>query len=287
MLDDFKKIGNILDTNSFSDRHIGRLLEKYYKALDNLSNKEDYYIIYGIPYYIPNNTSIGVSFSGGGDSTILLYTICKIIQEFNLNVKVYPITVIRHWDTAEWNEINKRKLYAHFKDLFNDIIESHIIGFMPSEFEFTPLERILSRCKTKLKYQHLVNIHAKADIYYFNEFTAWAERSYKLDMIFSGTTENPPRDANIPHSPNFRNRNLNVMMLSSEYFIGHLKDGLPFKCFDKSATYAQYKNFNIEDIYMQTQSCEIELGGCGDIENCFHCAERKWSEDNSSKFERK
>jgi tRNA(Ile)-lysidine synthase TilS/MesJ len=78
---------------------------------------------------------IGVNLSGGADSALLTYLLCKIIVDNKLDTKIDVITYQRCWETRPWQGHVSRKVYAWFLDNFADIINDRHTAYIPPEIE--------------------------------------------------------------------------------------------------------------------------------------------------------
>lgn len=226
---------------------------------------------------------LGIAFSGGVDSTLLLYILCKIIKDSNLMTKVYPITMIRFNETKPWLEKISTEVHAYLKNMFPGIIEDQSFGFIPTEFELIKVSNLKSE-----KYNRMCNAEkTTCDAMLTYEYLEYFSRKHKLDYIYDGTTTNPPTDIN--NSPQFRELSATGFKLVEAVTSTRIS---PFRFIFKDWVIAQYHNFGIEELFNITRSCQVDMvdlkmekwsdgdpypGECG---NCFFCVEKKWGKEN-------
>lgn len=235
----------------------------------------------------PSHENIGVMFSAGADSTILLYILCKIIQEFGYSTKIVPITVVRFWETQKWAPAAKKRVYDYLKSQFPNIIQEQQWGFIPIAYELTPIGRLVFDPSERGRYNQLIG-KANTDVYFFHSYREFIVDTQKLSAVYDATTTNPI-DQELPASPKFRD--VKELKWPYSYFelITQLRNYQlisPFKLIEKTWPMAQFDNFDLDDLKNLTRSCvEVDNAddGCGRLE-CFHCSERKWANENRSVF---
>jgi hypothetical protein len=246
----------------------------------------DYVTVNGLPIHFNTNfKNVGINFSGGADSTMLMYMLAKIIEHLKCDTKLVPLSVIRFSDTSDFSEVVKEKIHAYLSNLFPSIIQPVVWGFIPTPFENTPIKNLtILDNKSKREFQNLIDVNATSDVLYFRYFNNWVSKKYLLNAIYDGTTTNPAYAKDIPNSPKFRQAterlfNFSPSIFKNEFF-KNLTSILPFERVEKSWVTAQYSNFDLEELFDMTESCPVTKGGCNELNNCFHCAERNWSIEN-------
>lgn len=264
----------------------------------HLKEDADVIEVNGLPIYFNMSFKrIGINFSAGADSTILLFILAKIIKEFNLNIEIYPITVTRYYkdkdyldEGRDYLEVAKEKTLKYLQEMFPNIIKDSIWQFLPESFEITPIENL--RLKDREKFSHLFG-KAHADVYFFVCLNDYLIKKHRLEALYNGTTTNPV-GLELEWAPKFRNedvKDIEHLMISIERLNKkeEIKNGqifLPFGFIEKHWIMAQYDNFDLLDLKSLTRSC-VEVddsdGGCGRL-NCFHCNERKWGNENKGMF---
>jgi hypothetical protein len=233
----------------------------------------------------PEWKRIGVNLSGGADSCLLTYLLCKIIKDNKLETKVDVITYQRCWETRPWQGYVSEEVFNQLYFLFPDIIGNRHTTFIPPELEHGVIGPIVDGRSGD---QIIVGS--------FNKFAAW---NYKLDAVFNATSKNPDdsRDDRMQNRDKdaedgktldlwFKHPKLNVVFAH------------PFRFVKKDWIVAQYHLQNILFLYNTTRSCEgdinqhdivkqacdsfinyeygMEIPECG---QCWWCEERAWADN--------
>jgi 7-cyano-7-deazaguanine synthase in queuosine biosynthesis len=243
----------------------------------------------GLPFHFDAGFKrIGLSLSGGADSSLLFYILCKLIEETNSECKILPTTMVRFFDTKPWLEKPAKDVYAWMKEQFPDIIEEHNWGFIPPYLEVVKIK--------KLGLAHL-NKNFPADLMFTDVLCTISYHEYliktkKLDYIYSGTTMNPPED--FENAPQFRNQA--VTDIDGISNVVNANSINPFSLITKDWIMAQYENYNLHELLELTRSCEADTKLLGEMwltvddvqppacGTCFFCKERQWGIDNSKKY---
>lgn len=287
------KLGTIgFDNYNLDTFPSGHYFIKLQNWINNNIKKEkffNYFVTNGLPIHFDNRyTSIGINFSGGTDSTMLLYLLAKFIKKSNLKTKIFPISVIRFYDLDNFSETTRQNILDYIQDCFPDIIQPSIVGFLPPVFEQISVKDIQLQNTDLDQTKFLVSANATADVIYFHYFTDWASKKYNLSAIYDGTTTNPTNTDKIVGPPAFRNEIKNLDdYVPTIYRFPHTPNFIsvsPFERIEKSWVIAQYYNFNIVDLLNMTQSCSVAKGGCNNLKECFHCSERAWAFENKFYF---
>ena len=229
---------------------------------------------------------VAVNLSGGADSALLTFLLCKIIQDNNIDCKVDVITHVRCWDTRPWQEPISEEVFNKLKDMFPNIIENRLTNFIAPDIEDGASGKIIMS-RGRLRSGDQIQVDS------FNTFCLF---KYKFDAIFNATTHNP-FDLEIVGEP--KSRRIDKETISDEHLILKRDNAfilLPFLLVDKSWILAQYYLFKIQDLYETTRSCEGDITDnnigkyiptlldyttvkyipiCG---KCFWCQERAWAE---------
>lgn len=255
------------------------LADYFYKDITNIN---------GLPvYFNKESKSVMITFSGGADSTMMLYLLCRLIDYYKSNTKIIIVTHVRHWEGQPWIENITENIIKYLDNMFPAIKKEQHYGFIPTELEITPLSNIVGADK-------LFNLQdmstAYADVFATMAHTIYIRQRFNIETSFSGVTMNPVLDHKELNSPSFRDmREFREGDLCSVQ--GSTNNG-PFTIINKDWVMAQYYNFGITDLKDMTRSCNtplselnlpknVELKGsefaCG---TCFFCAERQWGEDN-------
>lgn len=209
---------------------------------------------------LPDNIkNIGMKLSGGLDSSLMLYIICKYIQDENIDATIIPIT------------IEKQKVKFHFK------FSKMVIDYCRKEF---PKVKFGEHKKTE---QYPNQGHNETQHIFVKKLI----KDRIIDCHFLGITQNPPPDIIFKNShgsillgpPEIERKQYQEQILEINNYYYYR----PFINIDKKGICELYKKFNLMDsLFLLTRSCENESKEettnysthCGD--NCWDCHERKW-----------
>ena len=233
----------------------------------------------------PDWKKIAVNVSGGADSCLLTYLLCKHIEENNIDCKVDILTHQRVWTVRPWAGPVSLNVFNKLKETYPNIIDNRITNYIPPELEHSTLGNIVDgRSGDQITVQS------------FNDFIS-AQNDY--NAIFNATTKNPTMEN--PTEDRMRNRDHKAFGLD-EFICVYFNywQCMPFIATEKDWVVKQYKDLDILDLYNTTRSCEgdgrdggVLLGKdywwykynsdkpvetCG---KCFWCVERKWAEDKN------
>jgi 7-cyano-7-deazaguanine synthase in queuosine biosynthesis len=215
-----------------------------------------------IDFFIPDQyKKIAINCSGGADSSILLYTTVKFLQEHNrLDTKIIVLTCANDFK-GRWNAKNA----------------TSVINF------------IIEKTKTQAIDLHLIYYRDFQKTEYFHKIESELFSSNKIDLVVSGITANPLDNTVV------LNINNELIDLKTDALVERNKTNRdawyknsyntwynPFVNVDKKAIAALYKHYNITDSLLPlTRSCESFADvtenftkPCG---TCWWCLERKWA----------
>lgn len=260
-----------------------RFLEvlEYYEKI-GLTKRYPHFHVNGFPIFFDfTKSNIGINLSCGADSTLLAFFLCEAIKHMQLDIKLYPITVARHWEYNKWNEDAKTRIYNLLKEKYPNIIQQQIWSMLPTAYEFTPLKNLIFADPNTIPNSLLKMDNIKIELYHFMEFNNWAARHYELDVLYNGTNTVPTIE--LTDSPEHRKQE--KLSLLDQYNVIAEADRFgakfilanPFRLIEKDWIVSQYDYFNLQDLFSITVSCEESIDGCG---TCFHCQERQWGIDN-------
>lgn len=257
---------------------------------------DNFSIVNGLPIYFNKNDKVfNINLSGGADSTMLMYILCKLITEYKLNIKVIATTLIRFWEYRSGTEDAARNVFGIIRDMFPNINMEQVFGFVPTALEMTPLKNLTLPIDSYNKF--LLN-NANADVYAVMNFTDYVNKKNKVDRAYSGTTTNPEHLGTVDKAPEFRRVREFVESDSHSYARDNVKHD-PFKLIQKNWVMAQYENFGLVKLRDATRSCESndiildQLFGEGQWQStdskyscgvCFFCKERTWAIDSVDIF---
>ena len=241
-------------------RYTPKLIKKltdigYFDDVDEIKNKSHMIGNDVAEEFITKKTRvIGQWMSGGADSSILAYMLCKKIKDENLNIKFQPLSVRRG---RGWNPI-----YA-----------GHVIDFIEEELDFKMNDHIIYYPDINDEYQRETKEFRDRDMENFN--------TGKVDILYSGITCNPPdNDKTISKNKERTRDESSERPLESwsgfAYYIN------PFFKINKKDIKKLYDRFNLTySLFPLTRSCEgsdYETGNytfhCG---KCWWCEERMWA----------
>ena len=253
----------------------------FYKKV-GLTERYPHFFVNGFPIFFDfTKTRIGVNLSCGADSTLMTFLLCEAIQHMGLNIKIYPLTIARHWEYNKWNEDAKNLVYQILKDKYPNIIQPQIWSMLPTTYEFTPLKNLTFPDPSTTPHELLRMDNIKVELYHFMEFNKWAARHYELDVIYNGTNTVPI--TKLSTTPEHRKQEtLNLVdqfkvISEVDKFGAKYISANPFGLIEKDWIVAHYDYFGLQEYFDMTVSCEEFREGCN---NCFHCEERQWAIDN-------
>lgn len=228
-----------------------------------------------IPYN-PEWKNIAISVSGGADSALLAYLICKLAYEHNTTIHI--INHIRCWKTKPWQQYDADYVFRWlFQKFYHTTFKRHT-NFIAPELEYGNMGPTLTD-----EYGKKVsgdNIQQRA-------YAEYICKTHNIDAYYNAVTRNPrgvalggmtERDIEL----NEDNKHLQIMK-HMEVWALH-----PFRFVEKDWIVKQYKDNDIMDLFNITRSCEgtfenithetyvtgQEVPTCGE---CFWCKEREWA----------
>ena len=264
---------------------------KWKREFKNHHNKSvpPYTVVNKLPiHFDPNWKNIGISFSGGADSSLLLYILCKLIVESKSDCKIHPISMVRFHNEKPWLEYMCRDVYNWIDQQFPGILQEQQWGFIPPFLEVIKISQ-LNDSNLNLKFNSKL---ASCDVAVVDSFLHYQQQRLDLEFIYTGNTTNPP----IEHekAPAFRHADVTADNLNRVLSKIHIS---PFGLINKSWVMSQYKNFNLIDTLLPlTRSCESKMSEynldtwkfgdpypepCG---KCFFCKEREWAWNNLEEY---
>ena len=214
--------------------------------------------------------NVGITMSGGTDSSILLYMLVKTIMEEKRDITIYPITcdlTRRNYSTTKVTDV-----IAKVKELTGfSGFGKHLVFTVPNhQFDY----------RTK-PYDATAENKLKADM--GDEYTRHFSNMYNLHTLFCGKTKNPPADIASLREGAPEDRDEPDGKVSSWPDNNMYR---PFKFSDKKQIAHLYRSLGVMDsIFPLTRSCEgddLETNyfrlTCG---NCWWCRERAWGFDGA------
>lgn len=218
-----------------------------------------------VEFKIPDEyKKIAVNCSGGADSSILLYTLVKYLEENNKTDTKITVLTCANDLKGRWNARNAAKVIDFvIENTQTSLIDTHISYYR--DFQKTE---------------------------YFHEIEYDLFKNKKIDLVVSGITANPPEKTIVVDA---RNREINLSDEALEernsrsqptwYYDDNGTWFTPFANIDKKMIASIYNHFNVTNTLLPlTRSCEsIEKepknysSPCG---RCWWCLERKWAFGN-------
>lgn len=244
-------------------------IKKIYKTLNLSTYKAD-----GL--YIPFDPTwnrVLINLSGGADSAILTFLLCKHIEDNNYNCTVDVVSYIRMWKTRPWQSSIALNVYNWLKNRFPDIVKNRYTTFIPPELEMGAIG--------------LINdLGRPGDAIIGTSYSQYLQAQHGYNAIYNATTKNPPGNTNprrvvTRDNPQIE-RSILALLGTDGWFL------TPFTLVAKDWIVKQYVNNDVLDLLNTTRSCEgefSELNYKTYIPNqivpicneCFWCDERAWA----------
>ena len=197
---------------------------------------------------------IGISFSGGADSTLLLYLTFKIFQQEKPDAEIVPLTGIT-MNKGLWKEMRSQEILNIYLQWFPDVAE-------------------------KVQPRRIYRMMLQEE---YGRWTAEQVERGNIDIRAFGLTLNPPRHIMEKHNLMAereldRDRKIPEDRLLS---LNPVPTYNPFRNVDKRWIAAAYKTFDLGKIFPITVSCE-QFRMTPDMEHnenpcghCWWCREKK------------
>ena len=204
---------------------------------------------------IPVNV-IGQWMSGGADSSLLAYLLCKKIRDEELDIKFQPISVRR-------GRANNPIYAGNVIDFIEEDLGVDFI--LPHEVYYPPLDD---------EYMREIKIFWERDDYNF--------RHRKFEILYSGITSNPPADDSTIPKNKERVRDDNGVDKIVEQRNGYRHYINPFINVNKKWEAEAYKDKELLDsLFPLTYSCEGSIEATKHhtqhCKRCWWCQERFWA----------
>ena len=197
------------------------------------------------PIELYDGKSIGISMSGGADSTMLCYLLANTITYQKLNIEIQPYN---GYDISVPSD--SAGLPA-------------IIKYIQKKFPDVKLHWPIA-CVFDTNGDDIKNTYIRPLI----------ERLYNkgvVDEVIQAVCLGPPED-------------VQESFIGDDYFrrpgyqlweeVAQAKNHAPFVSVDKRFIMQCYKDFDIEGVRELTNSCTVPIGNCGE---CWWCQERAWA----------
>lgn len=228
-----------------------------------------------IPYN-PEWKNVAISVSGGADSALLTYLICKLVYEQNTTIHI--INHVRCWKTKPWQQHDVENVFQWLFQRFYHITFKRHTNFVAPELEYGNMGPTLTD-----EYGKKVS----GDNIQQRSYAEYICKKYNIDAYYNAVTRNPrglelggmtERDIEL----NENNKHLQEMKHMGVWALH------PFRFIEKDWIVKQYQNNDVMDLFNITRSCEgtfeninyetyingQEVPKCG---KCFWCKEREWA----------
>jgi len=202
-------------------------------------------------FFKTNKKNIGLWLSGGTDSTLILYFLCKFItQTEDFNRKIFPIIAVQTDNLNSKCEHKTLLIIEEIKKMYPKVIINELerMTYNRSPKELT---RVVKQMKLRIRSKMFIKKHS-------------------LDILIQGSTINPSKSI----GQSFETRDVYRDNAQIEY-----KEQYPWWSVDKKFTAYQYYKYNLmKNLFPLTESCtedrEHEPFPC---KKCFWCEEKYWA----------
>lgn len=200
------------------------------------------------------NKTIGLSMSGGMDSTMLCILLARTIESKGLNTVIQPYN---GYDT--WAPLDSAGLPA----IMNRIRED-----FPTVKIKWPISAVFNTGGDKVKDKNT----------YITPLVRSLTKHRVIHKVISGISMGPPMEDQLKF--NVKDAHCAIQRLPGYRLWNEVEEApdnlAPYKHVDKRFIVQCYKDFGYEDLIPMTQSCTHPKGNCG---VCWWCEERKWALD--------
>ena len=221
--------------------------------------------------------NIAVSVSGGADSALLLYLLCKEVTSQTVHI----VNNVRCWKTKPWQEHDAECVIAWIKEKFPEINFELHRNFIAPDIEYGVIGPSIKDEYNKIVSGDNIQIRAFAEYVCFKN---------NIDAYYNGVTKNPDEDLGGMAERNITPTDDNKHLLIMEH-MGKLAIH-PFRFISKDIIISMYKKENVVELFNITRSCEgtfdwldyknYKKGELVPVCNeCFWCRERDWAVDNA------
>jgi len=248
--------------------------------------------------------SVMIRFSGGADSTLLAYLVCKIINLYNLDCSVSFTSYTRRWASRPWASYVAKNVYENFTHYFPSMNINRYFGFVPPSIEDGEVQH-------NVPYKDVDRIcrFDSGERIIMREYDYYLMHTHKIDASFWGINANPPfqisanSNATADSIRDIHDRAIDF----TDIFNHHLEyNGVivaPLIYVSKEWVTRQYYYEKILELYNITRSCGGDIRLHKNISSvipsfrhyvegmhvpvcntCWWCHERKWGEEQLNKF---
>lgn len=101
--------------------------------------EKDFYLLdwddMKFPVPVKSDAVVCINVSGGADSALGTFVLCKLIEEYNLDIKIRILSYIRCAFVKPWQVPIAKRVYDKLKEMFPNIILDHISQYIPETLE--------------------------------------------------------------------------------------------------------------------------------------------------------
>jgi hypothetical protein len=227
-------------------------------------------------------SNIAVSISGGADSALLAYLLCKHITDNKLPIDIAFISHVRMWKTRPWQRYNSLDVYSYFLRTFKNIHFERYENFIAPDIEWGNIGPTFTDEYGKPSSGDIAEIRS------YSEYICYYEN---VDAYYNGVSHNPRsidlggmEKRNV--EPTEENQYLRLTTHMNKTVVH------PFRFIEKDWIIRQYNLLQLSELLNNTRSCEGEFpdinyttytpGQYVPICNeCFWCKERSWAIEQS------
>ncbi len=230
-------------------------------------------------YFNTDWKRIGISVSGGADSALLAYLICKNVST---TAEIHILSHVRMWKTRPWQRNDSINVYNWLVERFPHITFHRHENFIPPDLEYGDKGPHIEDEYGQLRSGDQIIVRAHAE---------WIVHTHQLEAWYAGKTKNPSDPTITKGMPD---RDI-IIEDPNELVKEH--NGVtvchPFLYTEKDIVIAQYVKHDILDLLNITRSCEGDFANldytnyipgqdvpeCGE---CFWCQERNWAKEKNN-----
>lgn len=202
-------------------------------------------------FFQTDKKHIGIWLSGGTDSTLILYFLCKFISETrSFDRKIFPIIAVQtdniNSKCEEKTLLIIKKIQNLYPGVFISQLERMTYNRSPNE-----LTRVVKQMKLRIR-------------------SKMFRKKYNLDILIQGSTMNPNKTIGNSYATRDTYRDEAQFDFKDEY---------PWWNVNKKFTAFQYYKYNLmENIFPLTESCiEDRENQPYPCKKCFWCEEKYWA----------
>lgn len=242
--------------------------------------------------------SISVRLSGGADSALLTYILCKLITENKLDCEIHAISFIRNWATRPWQNHISIQVYDKLVSMFPNIKFHRHPGFVPPSIEHGAVGGAIIPFN-----DNGIIKHETGEGIVMSDFDKFIAGTFNTKAAYVGITANPPVQDKLKRE--MVDRNVDPLNMHIQKLVEYRKKSdtcymVPLRYIDKKWVTLQFLNEGLLELYSITRSCEgdivlhpelakvvpsfneykpgMYIPICND---CWWCWERKWAETSA------